>query len=204
MEPTQQHTKKDIEIIIIKQAKEEAKSPYANDFLADYTSEIRQENGISVYDPDTNGWCGYCCLAYGTSENQYNADRLGAAVRLMLLETLLTYESKFEEFFMYDDFLSTKRALTMVPNDTTDWWFTVPDMIWIAVLTFKVTINKKPAFIISFFDTTDHLQCYRYSEQLNIDIQTHPLQPFLEYFFFQYTYPYIDHSHDPKKKEPLT
>ncbi|KAI8326802.1 hypothetical protein EDC96DRAFT_428071, partial [Choanephora cucurbitarum] len=126
----------------------------------------------SIYDPDTNGWCGYCCLAYGTNENQYNADRLGAAVRLMLLETLLTYESQFEEFLMYDDFLSTKRALTMVPNDTTDWWFTVPDMIWIAVLTFKVTIveklgdkyysyehqeNKEPAFIISFFGTIDHL-----------------------------------------------
>ncbi|KAI8327081.1 hypothetical protein EDC96DRAFT_549871 [Choanephora cucurbitarum] len=106
-------------------------------------------------------------------------------------KTFLTYEERFEEFSKLDDFISIDRVPTLIPEEASERWFTAPDMIWIAVSSFKATIvervgnayytckhkeNKRPACVISFFSSVDHHQCYRYTELLTIEFVEHPSQ----------------------------
>ncbi|KAI8330963.1 hypothetical protein BD560DRAFT_494179 [Blakeslea trispora] len=177
---------KQINDTIFKQAQQQA-----NDYTKVYTSKFRKRDGKMWYDPDTNGWCGYCALAYGSGDDKELADRLGATTRLLLLRTFLEQQNKLSSFFFSEDFDSVQRALTMKPDNSTDWWFVAPDMVWLAVLSFQMSIvqqvgqnhilyqhphSPQPAFVLHFSEDPGHVTCYRCDDDHNIKTLPHPYQ----------------------------
>ncbi|RCI02295.1 hypothetical protein CU098_010793 [Rhizopus stolonifer] len=119
-----------------------------------YTSFVRKITKITIrrkvimsksipkkkHDPDKNGWCGYCCVAFGVlGEEQCIADRMGSTIRIMLLERL-QQESSILKALLVNDFKALERALSMLPGDTDEWWMIITDCMWLIVITFGASI----------------------------------------------------------------
>ncbi|KAG0734804.1 hypothetical protein G6F57_015007 [Rhizopus arrhizus] len=95
---------------------------------------------VDYYDPDTNGWCGYCCVGWATGIFEQDlADSSGTIIREMLKETLQEFRKQFLAFFGRDDYMQVVDTLTRTPDNTTDWWFSAPACLWVAVVTFRTS-----------------------------------------------------------------
>lgn len=133
---------------------EESNSSF-NPFLLDYNSKFYtvikktdmiykyypEANVISKYDPTNNGWCGYSCIARAVLGMPYLvADTAGFAVRSTMRNYMVAHKSQFVEFFGLERYQKNLDMLTAPVDDSHNWWFTTPDGIWIAVITFKVPL----------------------------------------------------------------
>ncbi|KAG0758554.1 hypothetical protein G6F57_012024 [Rhizopus arrhizus] len=134
------------------------------DTYTSYEAEVKPDDPLmntfsptqlqaSYYNPDTNGWCGYCCLAWVSLDvPSVVADGCGIIMKKLLLSTLIEHEDNFKTYFA-SDYAVIKSTLECSPNETTDWWFIVPDFLWIASIAFRqsflffMTDYEKPVLI---------------------------------------------------------
>ncbi|KAI8326667.1 hypothetical protein EDC96DRAFT_591458 [Choanephora cucurbitarum] len=162
---------------------------------------------VTTYDADTNGWCGYCSLYFGCVwDDELMANHGGSGVRFQLLNVLEEHFDLFDNFFttcyqpfgIQDTSAKLKKPLSMVPDETDEWWLTAQDSIWVAVLTFKVSIavyckaegvvlykHKNPVFdlpICLLELKQDHFLCH-ILPCWPLDYTCHPFQPTFDSIF---------------------